>query len=94
MTKINRDKIYKKYTPENTLIGNLLCSILYHIGEMLIDDKIKNFIKESKVKGTILKMKGAISRKIRPILTLSVKKKSRNLDGECKKLILDAPLED
>ena len=37
MAKLHRDKINKKYTTESAFVGNFLLSILYIIGETMID---------------------------------------------------------
>ena len=93
MTRLHRDKINKKYTTENALIGNFLLTILYLIGEMIIDEKFKICIKTSNnVMGTRLRMKAGNTRKIRAIMPLTVKKKSKFVDSSCKRLISDPPL--
>jgi hypothetical protein len=90
MVKLQKDRISKKFSTQNTLVGNFLISIFYLVGEMLVDEKVKGAVK-SGVSLTNTKL-NAGARKVRPIVPLSVKKKYKAKEVETKRLIVDPPL--
>ena len=99
MAKLHRDKLSKNYSTENTLVANFLLSVLYLIGETIIDDKLRDNIKANvalkiQLRTELSTKTKVIKRRIRPILPLAVKKKYKGLDLETKRLIADPPLLD
>lgn len=73
------------------MIGNFLLTIFYLIGEMIIDDNIKKVIKTGNNLSGKFKV---MNKKIRPIVPLTVKKKTKGVDTRTNRLISDPPLLD
>lgn len=86
--KLQKDKLSKQYSQQNALIGGFLVTFLYLVGETLLDETIKVTVKTNR---SLPERSKLLSRKIRPILPLSVKKKYKGLSTDVRRLIIDPP---
>ena len=89
LCKLHRDKIHKNYSTHNTLVGSFMVTLFYLVGEMMMDEKIKKCIKTGSTLSGKFK---TMSKKIRPIVPLAIKKKAKKVDTSTNRLISDAPL--